>query len=47
MPFVKLDCGILDSTLWLARPERDIFLTALLMAEPFELRDPVSQLEIE
>ncbi len=36
MPFVKLDCGILNSTLWFERTQREIFLTALLMAEPFE-----------
>jgi hypothetical protein len=47
MPFVKLDCGILNSTLWLDRTARDVFITALLMAEPFETTEPISQMEIE
>jgi hypothetical protein len=34
MSFVKLDCGILDSTIWVDRPARELFITALLMAEP-------------
>ena len=46
MPFVKLDCGILDSTLWPDRPAREVFLTALLMAEPFELHEPAPQLAV-
>ena len=37
MPFVKLDSGILDSTLWIERECREIFITALLMAEPREI----------
>ena len=37
MPFVKLDCGMLNSTLWVERECRDIFITALLMAEPKEV----------
>src|SRR3972149_1530305 len=44
MPFVKLDCGILDSSLWLARPAREIFITALLMAEPYESDVPLPQI---
>lgn len=44
MSFVKLDTGILDSTLWLNRDERDIFVTALLMAEPYEVAHPVEQI---
>jgi hypothetical protein len=44
MPFVKLDCGILDSTLWFERECREVFLTALLMAEPFELKEPTPQI---
>lgn len=44
MSFVKLDTGILDSTLWLNRDERDIFVTALLMAEPYEIQKPVEQI---
>jgi len=44
MAFVKLDTGILNSTLWVARDERDIFITALLMALPHELTEPVEQI---
>ena len=46
MPFVKLDCGILNSTLWFDKMCRDIFLTALLMAEPYELEEASPQLEV-
>ena len=47
MPFVKLDCGILNSTLWFERDAREIFITALLMAEPFELLDPAPQIQVD
>ena len=40
MPFVKLDCTILNSTLWFERDVREIFITALLMAEPKEITEP-------
>ena len=46
MPFVKIDCGILDSTIWFDREAREVFITALLMAEPYELREPVVQLAV-
>lgn len=46
MPFVKLDCGILNSTLWFERTAREIFITALLMAEPYETTEPLAQIEI-
>lgn len=46
MPFVKLDTGILNSTLWVDRDVTQIFITALLMAEPFEVRSPLEQLEV-
>ena len=46
MAFVKLDCGILDSTIWLDRAARELFITALLMAEPFELREPAKQIKV-
>lgn len=46
MAFVKLDCGILNSTLWIERECREIFITALLMAEPHELLIPQPQIEI-
>ena len=38
MAFVKLDTGILKSTLWMEMAQRNVFLTALLMAEPREFR---------
>ena len=44
MPFVKLDCGILNSTLWFERTQREVFLTALLMAEPLETDKPLPQI---
>lgn len=34
MPFVKLDCDIIRSTIWQDRPAREVFVTALLLAEP-------------
>jgi len=46
MAFVKLDCGILDSTIWIDRDAREIFITALLMAEPFELTTEAPQIEV-
>ena len=46
MPFVKLDCGILNSTLWFEREAREVFITALLMAEPYELREPAPEIEV-
>ena len=46
MPFVKLDTGILDSTLWVERECREVFITALLLAEPIELREPAAQLKV-
>ena len=46
MAFVKLDCGILDSTLWVDRESREIFITALLMAEPVELKEPAEQIAV-
>jgi len=47
MPFVKLDTGILRSTLWMERDQCDVFLTALLMAEPKEFKEPQSQIEVD
>lgn len=46
MAFVKLDCGILHSTLWHQRPARELFVTALLMARPHELTEAAPQLEV-
>lgn len=47
MGFVKLDSGMLTSTLWAHREEREVFITALLMAEPRELREATPQLEVD
>lgn len=47
MGFVKLDCGILTSTLWFHRDCREIFITGLLMAEPFETTKPMAQIEVD
>jgi hypothetical protein len=46
MAFVKLDTGILNSTLWIERECREIFITALLMAEPREFSEPTAQIAI-
>lgn len=46
MAFVKLDCGILNSTLWFERECREVFITALLMAEPHELVQPTPQIAV-
>lgn len=46
MPFVKLDCGILTSTIWDDADARIVFITALLMAEPREYEQPIEQLEV-
>ena len=46
MAFVKLDCGILNSTLWMDADARTIFITALLMAVPHELQKEVEQYEV-
>ncbi len=46
MPFVKLDCGMLDSTIWIDREAREVFITALLMAEPYGADKPMAQLEV-
>lgn len=46
MAFVKLDCGILNSTLWVERHQRDVFITALLLAVPMEVREPTPQIKI-
>ena len=46
MAFVKLDCGMLDSTLWVDREARELFITALLMAVPYELKEPSKQIRV-
>jgi hypothetical protein len=46
MPFVKLDCQLLHSTLWLDIDATRIFLTSLMMAEPREIKEPMAQLDV-
>lgn len=46
MPFVKLDCGMLMSTIWVDLDARIVFITALLMAEPAEYPEPVPQIHV-
>lgn len=40
VPFVKLDARILQSTIWLDVAARNVFITALLMAQPEQLEAP-------
>lgn len=47
MPFVKLDCSILDSSIWSEKAQRDIFITALLMATPREITKPTPELKLD
>ncbi len=47
MAFVKLDTGILDSTLWVDKDAREIFITGLLMALPKTYDDHVQEIEIQ
>lgn len=47
MPFVKLDSGLLNSTLWFDKTARDVFITALLMAAPHELIEPEPQIHVD
>lgn len=47
MGFVKIDTGMLDSTIWFEKDQRDIFITALLMAEPREYVEPAKQIEVD
>jgi len=44
--FTKIDNGILRSTLWPDLDARNVFLTALFMAEPYELEAPTPQIEV-
>lgn len=46
MPFVKLDCDILTSTIWYDPDARIMFLTALLMAVPREYLEPAPQIAV-
>jgi hypothetical protein len=46
MPYVKLDTGLLDSSLWLAPDQTRLFLAALLMAQPQEFHQPLAVLPV-
>lgn len=46
MSFVKLDCGMLDSTIWVDRDAREVFITALLMARPKQTTEPMNQIGV-
>jgi hypothetical protein len=46
MPFVKIDVGIVDSSLWPDEPGTRLFVTALCMATPHELTTPAPQLAV-
>jgi hypothetical protein len=46
MSYVKLDCGILHSSLWGDMEARSLFITTLLMAMPKEISEPAAQIEI-
>jgi hypothetical protein len=45
MAYVKLDTDILTSSLWVDRGQRDVFLTALLMALPHRLNEPAQAIQ--
>lgn len=44
--FVKLDCKMLHSSLWPDMEARTVFITALLMAEPWDTQVPEPQLTV-
>lgn len=46
MSFVKLDEGILMSTLWVDHDATRVFVTALLMARPKEITEPLDQYDV-
>lgn len=47
MGYVKMDSEIFNSSLWMDKEVRDIFMVALIAAMPFELMEPTPQLEVE
>ena len=47
MPFVKLDCNILNSSLWIDHDAREVFVTALLMARPVLLEQPTEGIAVK
>jgi len=46
MAFVKLKKSILNSTVWMDRDVRDVWITALLMADLHELREPTPTIRV-
>lgn len=46
MPFVKLDTGMLQSSLWIDHEARSVFLTMLLLARPHELTEPAQAIGV-
>lgn len=46
MAFVKLDTDMLDSTIWMDRPAREVFITSLLLAQPREFSEPQKQIAV-
>lgn len=46
MAFVKLDTQLLNSTIWLDPIACKVFLTALLMAEPYEVRAETQSVQV-
>jgi hypothetical protein len=47
MAFAKIDTRIMNSSLWVDRGIRDIFITALLMALPYEVLEPMPQMKVD
>lgn len=45
--FVKIDCGILDSSIWIERDQRSLFFTALVMARPVTTEEPLPALHLD
>lgn len=47
MPFVKLDCRLLESSLWEDIPGSRVFLTCAMMATPFVTELPMQAYEVQ
>ena len=46
MSFVKLDCNMLNSSIWPDKDARDVFITMLLMASLWDTTNPIEAKEI-
>lgn len=46
MGYVKLDSGILDSSLWMNPDQTRVFITAMVMAMPREVLKPMPQFQV-